>query len=661
MKKLSSKILCSVLCLGFAFSAAACSQTGKPNNPTGSGSTTGGKDIEIEISSGAGSGIHNVSVSEGTVDFITNGELRHEIVVPSNADDVTTFAATELSSFVLDACGVRMEIVTEDGRNWSADSMYFVLGAENSLFEKAGVNVPTEKLSTRGAYVETKGKSVFLAGATSAGTLNAVYEWLHYQLNWEIYGTEEIVQLRGVTDMKLKVMNILEVPDIDDINSSYGWTDLDFQTCRRLRFTGTYWMGVGEGSLAYHNAFEYLPPKTYKSAHPDWYSTDGTQLCYMARGNEAERQLMIDTVTEVLKKESIEHPTLTHVTLTQMDNRSWCACPACVALNEKYGTDAVTTLYFCNEVSRRIQAWYKTAEGLPYARELKIMFFAYHPTQYAPTKYDSATDTYSPIDDTVICDDNVGIIYAPITASYQVPLSDERNRDYYETVRAWAVVTNNICMWTYSTNFRYYLIPTNTYNTMQENYRFFSQNGTKWLLDQAQYAVYATGFSALKMYLNTKLAWNVNYDLNALINDYFANYFGPAASGVRQYFDELRAHWAYLEQEMGFFGNTYLESHEREYWPDTLLKRWEGYIGEALAALESIKDTDRNAYNMYRNNVLLESISVRFLLLDLWASAYGDAELTTLRNAFREDCAALGLTRYSEHADLSTLWTQWGI
>ncbi len=635
-------------------SGAACG--GGKESGSGAGPDGGYPVIDLPADTES-KGVHEVSVSDGGVDFAVGGKVEHEIVIPAEADTTLQSAASELRVFVFESTGTEMPVVTDEEVTWSPAAKYFVLGADNALTEAAGIQIP-EGLGRRGAYVETGGNSVFLAGETSTGTLNAVYEWLHYQLDWEIYSTEVIVQQTDVKDMKLKEMRIVEVPDIEDINSTYGWTDNDAITSQRLRYTNEYWIPVGGNN--HHNSFDYVPPAEYKDKYPEWFSDDGLQLCYTAHGKDTLDE-MIDVAVESMKEALIAYPHLENISLTHQDTTTWCSCSACAELNRQYGTDAVSVIRFCNAVNRKIQAWFQTPEGAPYARDLKIMFFAYHATQVAPVTYDAASDTYSPIDDTVICDDNVGVIYAPIRASYQVPLDDEYNELYYDTVRGWTAVCKNLCMWTYSTNFHYYLVPTNTYNSMQFNYRFLSDNNTIWLLDQAQYVRIASGFSALKCYLNTKMAWNVNADFNGLIDAFFENYFGPAAPYMRKYFDELRAHWAYLEEAMGYIGDCYLEPLEQSYWPSTLLERWIGYLEEAQAEVETLRERDPAAYKIYSENVLLETISPRFLLIDLWPGTFGASELYEAKISFRADCIALGITNYAEKVDISELWSNWGI
>ena len=130
---------------------------------------------------------------------------------------------------------------------------------------------------------------------------------------------------------------------------------------------------------------------------------------------------------------------------------------------------------------------------------------------------------------------------------------------------------------------------------------------------------------------------------------------------MREYFDELRAHWAYLENEMGYIGDCYLEPLNQAYWPSALLNRWIDYIAMAQESLSSLKESDLQKYKMYSENVLLESISPRFLLIDLNPSAFSADELYSAKQSFKDDCITLGITNYSEKRDISELWSSWKI
>lgn len=640
------------------FGACGC---GKDNNSSDA-KNEGVKIIEVtEKESAFNGGTHSFDVKNGSHDLVINGKSDYKIVKPADASPLLNTAALELKVFFKQATGIVLEEITDDGLSYSPNGRQIILG-KSKLADEAGIEVPDKTLGPAGLYIETKDSNLFLTGATDRGTINAVYEFLRQHFGWECYGTEECVLRTGITDIKLLDMKITDVPDIDALSSSYGLTDNNAQLSNRLQYSlNAGYFRMLYGKYIWHNSFKYLPPSEYKSKYPDAYSDAGDQLCYTAHGNKEVFEWMTDTVAEVIESE-MKICDESAITITGEDLVTWCECNTCRELQKKYGTDSVSAIRFCNSVSRKVKAWFETDEGRPYKRDLKIAFFAYHATQKPPVKYDVATDSYVPIDDTVKCDENVGCIYAPIRATYQKPLYDEYNKTYYEIMRMWKAVTNNFHVWIYGTNFHYYLVPTNTYNAMQWNYQFIADNGAVWLQDQGQYnQPNSTGFSALKIYLQSKLTWNCYRDFNQLIDDFFANYFGPANECVRAYFDEMRAHWSYLENEKNYIGDCYLEPLDPALWPRNLLERWIGYCNEATDALLPLKKTDPVKYEIYYNNVLLESIAPRFLLIDLWRNKFSETEAKEMMLAFRSDCEKLSITQYSERADIYSLWNTWGI
>lgn len=660
MKKIE-KILICVLSAAFVFSAASCGG-GETSSSSGGGQPAGGN-LQPSSPGAYEGGTHEISVSESNYDFISGGKSDYVVVVPDVRGSLIDTAASELVTFVYQASGVTLETVTDSeyagGRALSV--------GDTQAAREAGVSLDARtaaRIGDNGVYVQTKEGSVYMMGATDTGTLNAAYTFLEYQLGLEVYGADEIALAENVRDMKLMNMDIVEAPDIQYMQSTYGFTDYNATLRRRMRIPEQMWMTVG-GST-WHNSFKYVDPQIYdketgENAHPEWFSEDGTQLCYTAHGDDESLGELIELVADGVKTAVMEQGK-THITITMEDTNTWCTCNTCAQLRNEYGTDSVSVIRFCNEVSRNVRAWFETEESAPYKCDLQIAFFAYHATEPAPVTYDEATDTYAPIDDTVLCDDNVGILYAPILATYQKDFSDDFNAEYYDTLRGWEAVTDNFYMWTYSTGFHYYLVPTNTYNSMQYNYRLWAEVGTQWLNDQSQYnSIQSTGFCALKLYLNTKLRWNVNYDMDELIGNFFDVYFGPAADTMMTYFNELRAHFLFMEETMDYVGYCYIEPLETRYWPNTLLERWIGYCDEAMEDIAGLQRTDPNAYDMYAENILLESISPRYLLLDLWGSLFSPTELTALRNEFRSDCNALEVNRYAERNAITDLWNNWNL
>jgi hypothetical protein len=138
----------------------------------------------------------------------------------------------------------------------------------------------------------------------------------------------------------------------------------------------------------------YLPPSTYKTSKPEWYSEPrGDQLCYTAHRNEELRAEMIDIISaRIIELFSMEkYKDYNHISVSIEDNQNCCICDTCAAAKQKYGADSAVMVMFLNDVAEVVEAWMNTDAGAAYKRDFRILFFAYHATNAAPVVYDEAT------------------------------------------------------------------------------------------------------------------------------------------------------------------------------------------------------------------------------------------------------------------------------
>jgi hypothetical protein len=149
--------------------------------------------------------------------------------------------------------------------------------------------------------------------------------------------------------------------------------------------------------------------------------------------------------------------------------------------------------------------------------------------------------------------------------------------------------------------------------------------------------------------LAAKLAWAVNADLNELINNFFEGYFGVAAKPMKKLFEELRARFSYIENDLKIAMYIYVDLKNKNFWPEGLLVQWLGYIDDAYATIEPLKDSDENLYYLIKDRILLEGMSYRFLLIHLYGASYYDPiTLTKEKLQWKADCAYLGINRVRE-------------
>ena len=600
---------------------------------------------------------------------VKNGVTNYKILLPQDPNSYEEYAAQELQYFFKESTGCTLSIETEVDGTIYTNGNYISLG-QTSIQKASGASFDYDTLGYGGFKIVTYGNSIVASGAQKFGTLYSVYELLHQMFNWETYSVDCIVYDTNVTEVPLYNYEITDVPDI-------AWRQMDYLTVvsqnpalmKRLRFNDASEIFAFPSGWC-HNTFHMLPYTTYLEAHRDWYSHDKwgqtiysplpgeehlpSQLCYSCEDTE-----MFEIIINGLIKWLEDSPDVEIVCFSQEDNRGWCECIKCSASYMQYGTNAAVVIKYINKIYTALEPWMEAS-----GREIILSFFAYQRTEDAPAKL--VDGEYVPIDDSVKCHKNVAVMYAPIEADYSKPLNHESNTVENENLKKWQALSEKMLLWTYSADYYSYLAPYNTFNSMQENYKIAVRSGAAWLFDQQQKgAQNSTGFQILKYYLQSKLSWNVNLDMNQLIEDFCKNYFGAASDTMTKLLNEVRTRMAYIENELNVPMYVYVLLENTSYWPKGLLQQWVGYIEQAYKDIEAVKNEDEELYKMLYDRIMLEGISYRWLLIDLYGESVFDAEtLLKEKLSFKADCAYLKVTNHREAwtPNLNDyLATNWGV
>jgi len=216
-------------------------------------------------------------------------------------------------------------------------------------------------------------------------------------------------------------------------------------------------------------------------------------------------------------------------------------------------------------------------------------------------------------------------------------------------------------LWTYNQNFQCYMGMYDNFNSMQRNYQLMYKYNGMYIFDQGQWDNRnATAWNVLKGYLSSKLAWNVRVDYQALIDGFFDNYFGAASDVMKEVFYDTRAHYAY-KYSNGKLDGARQAVNTTDFWPSNLLDSMLAKIDSAYAAIEPLKASDGVLYEKIKDRITLESISYRYMRLELYVTLYTDGELAKERLAFKNDCIKVRVSLEKEVKSVDLLWERWGI
>lgn len=646
------KTICLTLVFALTFSFAGCGQGEDAPEQSGNSDTPDESVTESEKTVPQNEEIYHENKIIDTDGYVVkDGYTDYKIVIPSNPLPYEGYAANELQELFNESTGIKLSIVSDD--NVSGDKI-FSLGRTRQ-FSTTGVTVDKYQLREDGFKMFTRGNAIYICGGGDTGTLYGVYEYLNKALNFEQFYEDCYTLDKNVRQLKLYNYDITERPDVGYRSASYGYMLSDSKIAKRMRISGGYFgLFTAVKGQACHNSFEWLPLETYYDEHPKWYSNDKTQVCYTAHGDAAELELMLNAALKTFKGIYAANPNMKAISFTINDYRTFCSCPTCSAANKKYGTDAAVCVWFCNKLSKKMEAYVKSLHSgeADFVYDIDLLFFAYNSTTSAPAKYDAATNTYSPIDNSVVCDKHVAPWYAPIDIDYTKSIYDKANLTYLRSFYGWDVLSEKMYLWTYDTNFKAFLAPYDTFGAMKDLFGIIAGVNSSYIFHQSQYSQ-ATGSGAwhnLKSYLTAKLMWNAQTDIREETEKFFAAMYGPAADAMKQWFWSCRSYVAELMSQGKYQGSFSVDisAYTTDFWSYSILNTWGKYAEEALGAIEKYKDTDPDLYNSYYKHIACERVSVDYIMLELYESRLEVAEARNLFDRIVSDSKLCGITRYRE-------------
>ncbi len=573
---------------------------------------------------------------QGTpVNLVKDGISGYQIVIPENATECEKFSAQEIKSFVKQASGAELTVVSDAEVDYGAMSRIISIGNTRQL-QATGLSMPAD---TRiDAYALTSDNySVFIYGNSDRANLYGAYELL-----------EEYVGVRFLTTDKTHVpenqniqvnfpVNILKNPAFDQ--RQYWSADAvnDALYAARKRVV-TYWQwsearyGYGmyrDFYAAGHNVIDLLNrgarayglDKIPESA----YATDlqGNQLWADINGNAVYDVDWSDGIAEDgsfirevptdengnpaptaaqlmlagLKQYLEENPTATIFCVMQEDTPSVvCDCQDCHAGKEKYGAVSGNIIRMVNALAKELNAYSTGPEGD--GRDVRLATLAYDYSQDAPVLLKNGE--YQVADETVLPNDKVIVEYCTMdycnhTLSINDPRQSEAHKDALAKWEWMCEKYNNLAIYTYTTNFNC----TSTYNpnfkTIQENiiYHYENLNRDMMTLENAMYT--GDWQQALRMYVASELMWDPYADAQALVDEFITLTYGRSAPVVKAYFDRMEALCDYNRVTYGQEFNLWVADHTEymihnaNYWPIGVL---ETSIEELKAEIAAVEDDE---------------------------------------------------------------------
>ena len=410
--------------------------------------------------------------------------------------ETVALAAGELQSYLEKMCGARLEIAEAVPEGQGA----ILLGAE--AVRQAAAEVDLSNLGPEGCLLRTldRGRLV-VAGRTDVGTLNAAYDLLDLLgVRWLMPGElgEHVPQMPTITIEELDrsfepsfayrriwaASNRLPAEQRDEY---HAWQ-------RRNRMPG--WL-TGHTGHAYHNIVSGRDDELF-AEHPEYFSLiDGerrqhAQLCFT---NPKVRERARDYA----RKFFTDNPELMMVSMSPNDGYNWCECESCKA----EGSMTDNALSLANYVAEMV------AEEFP---DKYVAMYAYAPTGPPPSIraherviiwiadgfFQKGWDRESLFDEWAKNAHHLG------------------DRDYY-----------SVCPWSWQ-------MPRYDVPTTAADLRWFRERKTLGVSAESEDNF---GSFGVDYWVAARLMYDLDQDVDALLDEYYAIGYGPAAEPIRRYWE----------------------------------------------------------------------------------------------------------------------------
>lgn len=643
-------------------------------------------------------GLHQseIDFSNNVARFVTEEKTDYKIAV---MDDTYAGKASKfVQSQIAAATGANITVEDNlDEDNINDTSKYIVFGANLSKFNLDLAEDVKSTLKRAGYRIQTYNQNVLINAYSARGYQLAALAFLRAVVGYDMFSEDVIVYEKDGSVMPK--MDITEKPDYDYImapnkmsnNAQYGfgYTSLN----EIFAFTEQTFNYGGESVKErnwIHNCLSFVDEEDKVGEYKDkWFSADGFQLCYTAHGDKVAYDALVEKVSEKALEWYRYNDSITVMAITQLDVTSKrpqikdaCECTTCEAAKAYYKSNGGANLMFINDVSKKVNAYLSSEEGIEEfggERNLSIAMLAYRANLTPPIddqdknltkiecrfdadgnkielKFDENGNEVSEGGSTrrLQCVDNVMLMYAASQADYTVPFNHSYNSDFVSQLEGWSKLGGELFIWGYEAYFNKYIYPYNSWETTYKSTRYFKEIGSSTIYWEGTYENgNFTGFSKLKDYLESKIGFDVNANNKYYTERFFKNFYGDGGEFMYKYFLELKV-WMTdyvdidIDMHKGRQHNAPID--DKKYWPYQTLKQWLDYTKQAEAAIEPLKIRNPELYEVYKKNILMETIFPRYALIELYTDRFTDAELMQERSDFKRDFIdVLNNTTHQEH------------
>lgn len=523
------------------------------------------------------------------VKIVISGKPNAQIILPSEPTNLEEHAGSELQQYIHKISGVQIPIIKEGIP--LKYSYTFFLGRTIKSFE-SGIKLTEEKMGRDGFELKSVQKGVIVRGINDLGTLFGVYELLErcFDVRWFMPG-EEGEYYPGKETLEIGQINLVFKPSFD-VRWVYSGDWSLHQRMNAYVKVGNRNVGIN-WKWDYHTYGKLLPPGKYYANHPEYFAlVNGKRTIRTekeAQGNQicTSNPEVISEVAKNLIDTLDANPGINIINFCPEDNHRFCECENCRALDESgrdwLGKYANRFAVFNNKIAKIVKEKYP---------DVLIKVGAYE--MYARPPLDV---NYNP-------ESNILFQVCHLWFCHNHPLGSNKcrqgitfepkdkflpNLEFERILDQWLKLSSHLFVYEYYelSGMRRANLFWPVIHSMRSDIPYYRNKGVEGFFTQTSDDWPRLG---VNFYVASKLCWNADLNVDAILDDYFQKFYGSASRPVKEFFittESAMQNWdkcaSYGLQGVDEFG---LIGHEI-YTPPVLEKMEQNIV---LAEGLSLKD-----------------------------------------------------------------------
>jgi hypothetical protein len=541
--------------------------------------------------------LSTVRANAGNITVVENGKPKATIVIWNAASPKDKLAAEELQTYVRKMSGAELPIMLDTDKV----SGTLLLVGKSNMTDQMQLVIPSKVSNDRrdeGFVIISKGDRIVLAGNSNDpyhGTEYAVYEFLNrLGVRWYQPGEwgEYVPSRKTITFPEI---SISQKPDFA-LRTWWCHQPTDREEMeQRWKIRNKMNPDLSLGSVVDGSTIYVLTDADFKS-HPEWFAMnpDGTRNRDMPNfTNPDSVKAVAGTIKDFFRK----NPKASAYGFAPPDGMPRDYSPETLKFSRGFTVDGGRP-----SVAEDISI---TDEWINFVNNVTVAVRKEFPDVYIGTN-GYANRNYPPQGVTV--NDHMSIMFANIMTccrhSYDHPGCWIKQREA-EMLKQWCKLSKNVWMYTYIDQMMVSaLTPIPEVHKLRRDMPLLKKWGVVGMLDESRPVLAECGI--MSRYLRAQLEWNANANVDALLNDYYANWYAGAAKPMKAFYEAIE----------NAFDTTPIHGHEDRILPEVYTPRLMNELAQHLAIGEKLADTDRAKQHVQADRLIYQHLQAYVAMTD---------------------------------------------